>query len=119
MQRIRGLCSCIYRLIFLALILHEIHSLQHWQDLFYGVRVVQLPFQIPVYDKGNKAGNKVGHDSVLTFQIYRTCFKVCLHYSETFLNLPATLVRFYYSSYAVIEICAHCIETIIFFFDDG
>lgn len=69
MQRIRDLRSCVYWLIPLVLILHEIHILQHWQELFYSVPVVQLSFQIPVYDKGNKAGNKVGHDSVLAFSM--------------------------------------------------
>ena len=121
MQSISDLRSCVNRLISLSLILHEVHFPQCRKYLVYCIFIVQFTLQIPVYNKCNKAGYEVPHDPVLTVQIYRTCLEVRLHDSETFLNLPATLVCVYYSPNAVIEICAHCIETIIFFFvfNDG
>ena len=56
---------------------------------------------------------------VFASQINRACFEFCLHYPETFLDLPTFLV---YTDYLidshVINVCANGVETVIlaFFF---
>ena len=58
----------------------------------------------------------MGEYSVLPIEVHRTGFKIGLHYSKAFLNLPSAFVCFDYAAYTVIKVCANSIEAIIFFF---
>lgn len=57
----------------------------------------------------------MGEDAFLTAKVYRSCFKVCFHDAEAFLDFPSAFIRFDYVAYAVVKICAHCVKAVIFF----
>ena len=50
---------------------------------------------------------------VFSLQVYRSCFKVRLHYSETFFDLPSSLIDSDDLRYISLYICRYCIEPII------
>ena len=82
--------------------------------LIDGILIVQLPFQIPVYNERNKACDKVSKDPVLTIKVHGPCLKIRFHYPEAFLDFPPVLVRFDDAVYIIVKICTDRIETIIF-----
>ena len=53
---------------------------------------------------------------VFSFYIYRTGFKICFHYAETFFNLPAAFVCLHDCFRLIFKICTDSIKPIILFF---
>ena len=55
----------------------------------------------------------MGLNPVFSLQVYRSCFKVRFHYSETFFDLPSSLIDSDDLRYISIYVCRNCIEPVI------
>ena len=85
-------------------------------DLTTGIPVIQLLFQIPVQDQGDKACDKVGDNPFFPVQIDWAGLKFALHNPEAFFDFPPALIHSDDGFRLIVQTGADRIKPVIHFF---
>ena len=116
MEGIRDLCPLIgWNVSHRAGKTRHVHTGERIKYLPACVSPVQFLLQQPIDQQCCKTGEKVCLDTVIPLEIDRPRFEFRFHNSETFLDLPSSLVDLYDLHRIIFEIRDYGIEAVILF----